>query len=1513
MKAMNPTRILGYTFLLLFLGQSLYASDSNTIKDQLFKAERINGMAMDSMRYNDAMLFRSAYASGGDLFSQFVRFIFPISGREKRTMFMPLSYWDTKKPRYVRLKWNRFESPHFDFYAYAESQKTLNTVIKYYEEEYDRNNRIFGVDSKFSKKIPVIYYQTRRDFEQTAIVDGPIPEGLGGLTEVLSWKRVTFPFEGEWSKLEHVAKHEATHVFQIAKKARKLPLWFIEGSAETNSIYWDSDAEMIVRDAFVNGFFFRIQDLWQIEGTWLMYKIGNFICNVIWDEYGEEGFKKIFENASQKSFELNLKDSLGIDIQELDQKVQSAILKRYSSLLNRTDIQSVSKKIDEEKIIIASFGHFFISGGMTGPRNALYVNYLGEDGELTKKKFAQDKTLSSESFESFDKGAFINDSLIMYSVKKTAYDELRIIPYQFDVKDKKFHLQEEQSFRWKQIERIQQPVLIEKSKIAFIGYQDGFSNIYVANLKDGSVEKLTQGQSHYMDLDYSSVRNELVYSKECERDPKRIFYNRELFTLNLTTKEIKQLTHTDQIVEIQPRYSPDGEKVLYVATPDLTYDLMYLDLNTNEVHRMTAMNIGAKNPHWAPNHSILWNGYKNGSPTIYQYSIPGLKELSKVNTPSTPASNFLLQDGKMTVPLSKSPDKKSDELVLDGFYEVNEKPVIRNKNRNYTVSSIATSDRKLVLKTLEGLPGDTHTKNEDLPHYFEFADGKIESLKSTMLADDGISDDVKKWADLKLQGRDIVKSWTSLDHRKSLLIVNNRLAKDYETFRKKPEVSLLVYDVVLNHMEELENTPIHSLDQNILWVTFLKNDQIFIALGRERTGPFETYIYNLKTKKYTELEREMKQFRVSADSGKILWRGEGVYLADFSASVPFEITRLNKLAEKVLSFEFNINDDPVFYSFHAKDKKWIYTTYHVDKKKFDVKEILRQKDEIVYRSVISSDGHVAVYLAPKEKKKFGQMWIWDTNDNNTFQLQAQEEDFSQLVFRKNNLTFVGSYHDSRPSAEYLWNSQQDDQLILFDPVYRVSLLDHHFIYEGEKKLFDLDRKLNRVHLVGNETLGYSLSGQKLVFSSLHDQYFQIFEYDLNTFGTRMLTDSSYNKSNPVLQNQDLTYITPNENHWGLETKNLATGKELSVTSPEFDFTTIEQEQNNIRVQGQPKQQGPYRGPEHLYQPEYQTMLQPQVVRNRMKLQNLAAAAAYDGSSLRYFISGYADNLFSDRGIFVNSMFLGDTKFATVGFSDLNNGVNSSFFFNTRTGIDNYGLDFSKNYIFDRHRQLTPYFDLEYQSYAQNSSALNSFVTSQFDGHSFYLLKAGMIYSYDVTIWDRHGPASGSRLYFRTETGLDASNGRSSNTDINMDVRIYNRILPRFGLAHRLSGGTSQGPIPNIYLVGGNMSFRGVGFDDLVGQNYWVFSEDIRLPVFDFIGAKFFDPVDMVLGYFTRYFDVRAGIYGDIGSTWMNSQNSDLIYSVGYFVNIPTAFGLIVRLNQGFLGEKKFGLWFGTNW
>ncbi|MEZ4846897.1 MAG: DPP IV N-terminal domain-containing protein [Bdellovibrionota bacterium] len=178
---------------------------------------------------------------------------------------------------------------------------------------------------------------------------------------------------------------------------------------------------------------------------------------------------------------------------------------------------------------------------------------------MTSKQFTEDKTFNNESFETFQKGASLTEKYIVFSVKKSATDELRIIPYSYDGKKKKFRFDEELRYFWKSIDRIQDAVMIDNQTVAFIGYQEGFSNIYLANLEKSSAEKITKGQAHYSDLEYSPATGLLYFSREGDRDPKYIFYDRNLFSLDLKTRLIRQLTNTSKIIEVQPRISKDGK------------------------------------------------------------------------------------------------------------------------------------------------------------------------------------------------------------------------------------------------------------------------------------------------------------------------------------------------------------------------------------------------------------------------------------------------------------------------------------------------------------------------------------------------------------------------------------------------------------------------------------------------------------------------------------------------------------------------------------------------------------------------------------------------------------------------------------------------------------------------------------------------------------------------------------------------------------------------------------------
>ena len=69
---------------------------------------------------------------------------------------------------------------------------------------------------------------------------------------------------------------------------RTPPLWFTEGLAEYWSTEWDTQAEMVMRDATLNDIVVGVNDMDRIFGSFLMYKEGQNVLQYIGKTYGEE-------------------------------------------------------------------------------------------------------------------------------------------------------------------------------------------------------------------------------------------------------------------------------------------------------------------------------------------------------------------------------------------------------------------------------------------------------------------------------------------------------------------------------------------------------------------------------------------------------------------------------------------------------------------------------------------------------------------------------------------------------------------------------------------------------------------------------------------------------------------------------------------------------------------------------------------------------------------------------------------------------------------------------------------------------------------------------------------------------------------------------------------------------------------------------------------------------------------------------------------------------------------------
>jgi hypothetical protein len=248
------------------------------------------------------------------------------------------TYFGRNKVQYETFNWQVIKTEHFDIYYYPEFTEIAEIGARYAEESYE------DLKIKFNhivlQRIPLIFYNTHLHFEQTNTVPELLPEGVGGFFEFMKG-RVVLPYDGSLRQFKHVIKHELVHVF-MTNKVRRIqtdfrltsellpPLWFVEGLAEFWSTEWDDQAEMILRDAVLNGYVVGLKDIDRISGSFLMYKVGQKILEFVSEKYGEEKILLILENFwKSNNFEDIWKITLGVDYSEFDREWKYYLQKKY--------------------------------------------------------------------------------------------------------------------------------------------------------------------------------------------------------------------------------------------------------------------------------------------------------------------------------------------------------------------------------------------------------------------------------------------------------------------------------------------------------------------------------------------------------------------------------------------------------------------------------------------------------------------------------------------------------------------------------------------------------------------------------------------------------------------------------------------------------------------------------------------------------------------------------------------------------------------------------------------------------------------------------------------------------------------------------------------------------------------------------------------------------------------------------------------------------------------------------
>jgi Tol biopolymer transport system component len=529
------------------------------------------------------------------------------------------------KIAYERFDWHVYRSPHFDVYYYPEEEPLLQQVVSDAESQYMRLSQILDHEIKF--RIPLIYYKTHVEFEQTNIILEFIPEAVGAFAHPIE-HRMVLPMDMPPDKKYSLIGHELTHIFEysilyqesLSRAFRSnVPGWIMEGLASHLGQDEDNFDKTIIRDAVVNGLIppiHRVQVL-----NFMTYRYGQAAFDFIEENYGSEGIRNFLWEFRKSLLANNvakpIKDAFGVEADEFDRQFKKFLQKRYlPALLDKKEAEDYGKEIaPPEKRPSYEEGHLTLSPALSPSGEliaALTTRYedwdvvviSAKDGKifrnLTKgftNKFEypvlggfqlkKDLTWSPEG----DRLAFFarrenERALMIYDAVRGDLERMVSIP----------GVDDELSPAWSP----------DGKKIAFEGNQGGQVDLFTLDLDSGETRNLTQDEFYDGNPAWSPDGTQILYNR-------RINASEKIFLVDVADPSRKvQLTFGDSS-DIQPSFSKDGKRVWYSSDAyGGIFNLHVLALDTGEIRRQTDILGGVFTPLELPD--------ENGKPSLaYTY------------------------------------------------------------------------------------------------------------------------------------------------------------------------------------------------------------------------------------------------------------------------------------------------------------------------------------------------------------------------------------------------------------------------------------------------------------------------------------------------------------------------------------------------------------------------------------------------------------------------------------------------------------------------------------------------------------------------------------------------------------------------------------------------------------------------------------------------------------------------------------------------------------------------------
>ncbi len=538
-------------------------------------------------------------------------------------------YFGRNKVQYTKFDWHVLKTEHFDIYYYPEMKELAEHGAFFAEEAFDDLEVKFN--HSLNNRVPLIFYSSHLHFQQTNTTGGFIPEGVGGFFEFLKG-RVVIPSDGSTAQFRHVIRHELVHVFTQSKISRVMvdhrkpqdrlpPLWFTEGIAEYWSTEWDTQAEMVMRDAVLSDIAVGLDDMGKIHGTFLMYKEGQNVLQYIGRTYGEEKILLLLENFwKRSSFSEVFKITLGKDFREFDEEWLYALKKQYFPLLANADAPgSVSLNVAKEgfnaKPVVFerdSTTEVYFLGNQTGYTSIYRTT-------IDKKKPAGPPVCviqgeKSEDFETFHpfrtKMDISSNGTLAFVTKSGENDVLHV----FDLKREAIT----ETFRFNTLVSIGSTSWAPDGKRLVFSAIDmsGNNDLYIFDTETRELRKLTNDYYDDRDPAWSPQGNTIAFSSDRTPYGNKGKYN--LFLYDIQSGAIDYLTYGDESSGAAA-WSHDGNSLAFTCDAGGANNIWVMDINKRNADgwrsmtKVTSFTTAAFDPAWTANGDLVFATFERFS------------------------------------------------------------------------------------------------------------------------------------------------------------------------------------------------------------------------------------------------------------------------------------------------------------------------------------------------------------------------------------------------------------------------------------------------------------------------------------------------------------------------------------------------------------------------------------------------------------------------------------------------------------------------------------------------------------------------------------------------------------------------------------------------------------------------------------------------------------------------------------------------------------------------------------